>query len=118
MIDRDLRCIAVCVKLLCNVIVLKKTSLTYNNFRYPNCPLIDWFIEAEFDGQILVGNEYWIPLTAVNNEQLKEQVDYLFSEINMIANDRNCLVIDCLLTNDQTRQGWDDCAGCWQCESA
>ncbi|MFB9087865.1 hypothetical protein ACFFW8_26660 [Erwinia tracheiphila] len=76
--------------------------------------LIDWFIEAEFDGQILGGNEYRIPLTAENDDQLKEQVEYLFSEINMIADDRNCLVIDCLLTNDQTRQGWDDCAGCWQ----
>lgn len=80
--------------------------------------LIDWFIEAEFEGQILDGNEYRIPLTAENDEQLKEQVEYLFSEINMIADDRNCMVIDCLLTNDQTRQGWDDCAGCWQCESA
>ncbi len=80
--------------------------------------LIDWFIEAEFEGQILDGNEYRIPLTAENDEQLKEQVEYLFSEINMIADVRNCMVIDCLLTNDQTRQGWDDCAGCWQCESA
>lgn len=79
--------------------------------------LIDWFIEAEFDGQILGGNEYRIPLTAENNEQLKEQVNYLFSEINMIADDRNCMIIDCLLTNDQTHQGWDDCAGCWQCDS-
>jgi hypothetical protein len=79
--------------------------------------LIDWFIEAEFDGQILGGNEYRIPLTAENNEQLKEQVDYLFSEINKIADDRNCMIIDCLLTNDQTHQGWDDCAGCWQCDS-
>ncbi|MCB5320358.1 recombinase family protein [Yersinia massiliensis] len=76
--------------------------------------LIDWFIEAEFDGQSLGGNEYRMPLTAENDEQMKEQVEYLFSEINMIADVRNCLVIDCLLTNDQTGLGWDDCAGCWQ----
>ncbi|WP_392435804.1 recombinase family protein (plasmid) [Yersinia sp. HM-2024] len=76
--------------------------------------LIDWFIEAEFDGQALDGNEYRVPMTAENDEQLKEQVDYLFSEINMIADIRNCMVIDCLLTNDQTGQGWDDCAGCWR----
>ncbi|SFN70532.1 hypothetical protein SAMN05216516_1151, partial [Izhakiella capsodis] len=72
----------------------------------------------KFEGQVLGGNEYRIPLTAENDEQLKEQVEYLFIEINMITDVRNCLVIDCLLTNDQTRQGWDDCAGCWQCESA
>lgn len=76
--------------------------------------LIDWFIEAEFDGQILGGNEYRIPLTAENNDQLKEQVEYLFSEINMIADDRNCLVIYCLLTNDQTGRGWEEYDGRWQ----
>ncbi|WP_440862611.1 hypothetical protein [Symbiopectobacterium purcellii] len=70
--------------------------------------MIDWFIEAEFEGQVLGGNEYRIPLTAERGEQLKEQVEYLFIEINMIADVRNCMVIDCLLTNDQTRRGWDE----------
>ncbi|RAP70316.1 resolvase domain protein [Candidatus Erwinia dacicola] len=53
-------------------------------------------------------------MTSENDEQLKEQVEYLLSEINMIADVHNCMIIDCLLTNDQTGQGWDDCAGCWQ----
>lgn len=40
-------------------------------------------------------------MTVENDEQLKVQVEYLFSEINMITNDRNCMVIDFLLTNDR-----------------
>ncbi|KKF34081.1 hypothetical protein SY86_25995 [Erwinia tracheiphila] len=70
-----------------------------------------------------MAHHYCITDTAAHGQEIfktmiqfpnHEQVDYLFSEINMIADARNCMVIDCLLTNDQTGRGWDEYDGRWQ----
>jgi hypothetical protein len=44
---------------------------------------IAWLVEADFEGEDLDNNEYRLFLTYESDEDLKEQIDDLFREINM-----------------------------------
>ena len=63
---------------------------------------IAWLVEADFEGEDLDNNEYRLFLTYENDEDLKEQIDDLFREINMFADMRNCVVDDMTLSNEKT----------------
>ncbi|MFB9085930.1 hypothetical protein ACFFW8_10415 [Erwinia tracheiphila] len=74
---------------------------------------IAWLVEADFEGEALDNNEYRLFLTYENDEDLKEQIDNLFREINMLADIRNCVVDDMTLTNEKTGKSWNEYDGGW-----
>ena len=74
---------------------------------------IAWLVEADFEGEDLDNNEYRLFLTYENDEDLKEQIDDLFREINMFADMRNCVVDDMTLTNEKTGKSWNEYDGGW-----
>ncbi|EHI7918472.1 resolvase, partial [Salmonella enterica] len=74
---------------------------------------IAWLIEADFEGEVLENNEYRLFFTYEDEEELKEQIDDLFREINMFADMRNCVVDDMTLTNEQTGKSWNEYDGGW-----
>lgn len=74
---------------------------------------IAWLAEVDFDGEATGDNEYRLFLTYEDEADLKEQVDDLFHEINMLADSRNCVVDDMTLTNEKTGQSWNEYDGGW-----
>ncbi len=74
---------------------------------------IAWLIEADFDGEVLENNEYRLFFTYEDEEDLKEQIDDLFREINLFADMRNCVVDDMILTNERTGKSWNEYDGGW-----
>lgn len=74
---------------------------------------ISWLVEVDFDGKTLDDNEYRVFLTYTDEADLKEQIDDLFHEINVIADLRNCVVDDMTLTNEKTGKGWNEYDGGW-----
>ncbi|EBL7509842.1 resolvase [Salmonella enterica subsp. diarizonae] len=74
---------------------------------------IAWLIEADFEGEVLENNEYRLFFTYEDEEDLKEQIDDLFREINMLADMRNCVVDDMTLTNVKTGKSWNEYDGGW-----
>lgn len=75
---------------------------------------IVWLVEADFDGEVLDDNEYRLFLTCGDEDDLKEQVDDLLSEIRVLADGRNCIVDDMALKNESTGQYWDDYDNEWK----
>ncbi|ENL6119102.1 hypothetical protein AB5O01_004816 [Salmonella enterica] len=74
---------------------------------------IAWLIEADFEGEVLENNEYRLFFTYEDEEDLKEQIDNLFREINMLSDMRNCVVDDMTLTNEKTGKSWNEYDGGW-----
>ncbi|ECZ6619080.1 hypothetical protein M1J64_004481 [Salmonella enterica] len=72
---------------------------------------IAWLIEADFEGEVLENNEYRLFFTY--EDDLKEQIDNLFREINMLSDMRNCVVDDMTLTNEKTGKSWNEYDGGW-----
>lgn len=74
---------------------------------------IAWMVEADFDGEDIDNNEYRLCISYENEEDLKEQIDDLFREINLLADHRNCVVGDMTLTNEKTGKSWNEYDGGW-----
>ena len=74
---------------------------------------IAWMVEVDFDGEALDNNEYRLFIPYVSDADLKEQIDDLFHEINVLADTRNCVIDDMTLTNEKTGKSWNEYDGGW-----
>jgi hypothetical protein len=58
--------------------------------------------------------EYRLVITYGDDAELKDQIEYLFSEIYHTVDMRNCVIDDINLKNEATGLYWDQCDGGWR----
>ncbi len=75
---------------------------------------IEYMIQRQYAGRILNDCEYRLIISYETEADLRDQIDELFTEVNRMADWRNCFVDDVSIKHEITGAYWDDFRGGWQ----